>query len=138
MSLFLTITRATAKEQRSLCSIKSDSKRKRSSIRARVRTVIECRKANYWSCVIEKGPSSSYQLRGIPERSSSESSAKDDAFSFKRIWDLEIEKGDYNREAKKRRRVIKLGSSTDARFCMARRDITKKGSSSHTTLTRQI
>ena len=75
--------------------------------------------------------------RNIPERSSSRSPDKSDSSNFKRVRDLENERDDHSREAKKQRRALKLGSSFDTRYWTARRDIAEKERKS-TCLTRQI
>ena len=75
--------------------------------------------------------------RNIPERSSSRSPEKRDFSSVKRVLDLTNERAECNREAKRRRKELKLKLSFDTRYWTARRDIAETEIQA-TSLTRQI
>ena len=75
--------------------------------------------------------------RSVPDRSSSRSPEKSDAFNVKRLRDLTNERDECNRDAKKRRKELKLKSSFDTRYWTARRDLADKERQA-TSLTRQI
>ena len=75
--------------------------------------------------------------RSVPERSSSRSPEKSDASKLKRLRDLTNERDECNREAKKRRKDLKLKSSFDTRYWTARQELADKERQA-TSLTRQI
>lgn len=75
--------------------------------------------------------------RSILERSSSRSPEKGDSSSLKRIRDLENERNDCNEEGKTQRRKLKLESSFDSTYWIARRNIVEKKIQA-TRLTKQI
>ena len=80
-----------------------------------------------------------YHLPSVinPKRSSSRSPEKNDSSNVKRVRDLTNERDECNREAKRQRKALKLGSSFDTRYWTARRDIAEKEIQA-TCLTRQI